>query len=85
MRGEVTMGFWDDETCEYCGGKIVEKCVTLHRKLKSKYVIIEDVPAGVCVECGTRYYTANVLKTVEENIRGRRRAKREVVVPVYSV
>ena len=85
MRGEVTMSFWDDETCEYCGGKIVEKRVTLHRKLKSKYVIIEDVPAGVCGECGTRYYTANVLKTVEANIRGRRKAKREVLVSVYSV
>ena len=50
------MGFWDGETCEYCGGKIVEKRVTLHRRVKTRYVIIEDVPAGVCVECGTRYY-----------------------------
>jgi len=79
------MSFWDGETCEYCGGKIVEKRVTLHRKLKSKYVIIEDVPAGVCTKCGTRYYAANVLKTVEANIHGRRKAKREVLVSVYSV
>jgi len=48
------MGFWAGETCEYCGGNVVEKRVTLHRKVKSKYVIIEDVPAGVCVKCGTR-------------------------------
>ncbi|MBN1865883.1 YgiT-type zinc finger protein [Candidatus Sumerlaeota bacterium] len=79
------MGFWDGETCEYCGGKIVEKRVTLHRKIKKKYVIVEDVPAGVCSECGTRYYAANVLETVEANIRGgRAKARREIVVPVYS-
>jgi YgiT-type zinc finger domain-containing protein len=85
MKREAEMGFWEGETCEYCGSKIVEKRVTLHRKVKRKYVIIEDVPAGVCVECGTRYYAANVLKTVEASIRGRRKAQREVLVPVYSV
>jgi len=78
------MEFWENETCEYCGGKIVEKRVTLHRKVKNSYVLLEDVPAGVCMQCGTRYYAANVLKTIEENIHGRQKASREVVVPVYS-
>jgi len=76
--------FWDGETCEYCGGAIVEKRVTIHRQIKGEYVLIEDVPAGVCTECGTRYYTANVLKTVEASIHGRVPAVREVKVPVYA-
>jgi YgiT-type zinc finger domain-containing protein len=79
------MSFWDDETCEFCGGRIVEKRVTLHRKVKGGYVQIENVPAGVCRECGTRYYTANVLKTIQESIRGRRKADRKVCMPVYSL
>lgn len=79
------MSFWEGETCEYCGGNIIEKRVTLHRKVKGHYVLIEDVPAGVCTECGTRYYAANVLKTIEASVRGRRKAKREVLVPIYSL
>jgi len=79
------MGFWKGERCEYCGGTIVEKRVNLTRKIGDRYVLIENVPAGVCTECGTRYYTANVLKTVEEIVRGRRKAEREVLVPVYSM
>ena len=59
--------------------------MTLYRRVKTKYVIIEDVPAGVCVECGTRYYAANVLKTIEASIRGRRKAQRQVLVSVYSI
>ena len=55
------MSFWENETCERCGGQIVERRVTLHRKTKGGYVMIENVPVGVCRECGTRYYTANVL------------------------
>jgi YgiT-type zinc finger domain-containing protein len=84
MKGR-TMGFWEGETCEYCGGPIVEKRVTLHRKIRGKYVLIENVPVGVCTQCGTRYYAANVLKTIEESLRGRRQAEREVLVPVYSL
>lgn len=76
--------FWQDETCEYCDGRIVEKRVTLYRKVKGDYVLIENVPAGVCMECGTRYFAANVLKIVEENIHGRRNADRKVIVPVYA-
>ena len=79
------MGFWENERCEYCGGPIVEKRVTLHRKAHSGYVQIENVPAGVCRECGTRYYAANVLKIVQETIRGRRKADKEVCMPVYSL
>ncbi len=79
------MSFWEGETCEYCGGRIVEKRVTLHRKVHGQYVLLENVPAGVCTQCGTRYYAANVLKTIEESLRGRRQAEREVVVPVYSL
>jgi YgiT-type zinc finger domain-containing protein len=79
------MGFRENETCEYCGGPIVERRVTLHRKVKGGHGLLENVPAGVCRECGTHYYTANVLKTIEESIRGRRKADGEVCMPVYSL
>jgi len=86
MRGgETTMGFWEDERCEYCDGLIVEKRVDVPRKIGGRYVILENVPAGVCTACGTRYYAADVLKTIEETIRGHRKVEREVLVPVYSL
>lgn len=78
-------GFWVGERCEYCNGAIVEKRVTLLRKVGKQYVLIENVPAGVCIECGTHYYAANVLKMVEEVLRGRQNADQEISVPVYSL
>ena len=79
------MGFWEGERCEYCEGVIVGKKVDLSKKVRGKYVFLKNVPAGVCKECGTRYYAANVLKTIEETVRGRRKADRQVLVPVYSL
>jgi YgiT-type zinc finger domain-containing protein len=81
---DSAMEFWAGERCEYCNGAIKEKMTDLSRKVKGKYVVIEHVPTGVCSECGTRYYSANVLKKIEETISGRRKAKRELQVPVYS-
>ena len=79
------MELWKGDRCEYRGGLIAEEKVDLLRKVKGKHVLIENVPPGVCRGCGMRYYAANVLKTVEETIRGRRKAKREVVVAVCSL
>ena len=79
------MGFWDDERCEYCNEFIVEKMVDLPRKVEEKYVLIKNVPVGVCKGCGTRYYTANVLKNIEMITQGRRKAEREISMAVYSL
>ena len=81
----MTMGFWENETCEKCGGPIREKRVTLHRKVKGGYVQIENVPAGVCQECGACYYAANVLKTIQESIEAGGKQNVEVCIPVYSL
>jgi len=78
------MGFWEGERCEYCGGPIIERVVDLPRKVKGKYILIKNVPVGVCRECGTRYFAANVLKTIVENIK-RRKAKKEIPMAVYSL
>jgi YgiT-type zinc finger domain-containing protein len=42
------MEFWEGERCEYCDGTIIKKKVDLPRKIKGKYVLIENVPVGVC-------------------------------------
>ena len=80
-----TPDFWQSETCEYCSGEIAEKRVTLTSKVKGQYVLIENVPAGVCTKCGTRYFRANVLKTVQESVPERRRADWEIVILVYAL
>jgi YgiT-type zinc finger domain-containing protein len=78
------MDFWQDERCEYCNGPIVEKKIDLLRKVNRKYVLVKNVSAGVCLECGTRYYAANVLKTIDARVRGRGKAEGKILMPVYS-
>lgn len=85
MNEEIVMEFWQGERCEYCDGSIFEKKVDLLRKVGGKYVLVKNVPAGVCRGCGTRYYAANVLKTIGATVRGRQKAGRKISMVAYSL
>jgi YgiT-type zinc finger domain-containing protein len=85
MKGGIKVGFWDGEQCEYCKGPIVEKIIDLPRKVGNKYVLIRNVPVGVCKKCGTKYYAANILKTIESSVCGRRKAERKIPMAVYTL
>jgi YgiT-type zinc finger domain-containing protein len=49
---------------------------------KASFVILEDVPIGVCDKCGARYFDASVLRRVAEIGRGTIPTPRTVEVPV---
>ena len=70
-------GFWEGEECEYCKGPIVEKRVELYRHKGRKRILFENVPAGVCKLCGSRYFSANVLKMIDR-LNKKPRAKKEI-------
>lgn len=69
--------------CEYCDG-IVEKRMMKREAFKHRgsFVILENVPIGVCNKCGTRYYHASVLRRVAEIGANKRTPTRIEHVPV---
>jgi YgiT-type zinc finger domain-containing protein len=72
-----------DFTCELCKGTVRERRV--ERKAlrhKGNFIILEDVPIGVCDKCGARCLDASILHRVAEIGRGKIRAERTLQVPV---
>ncbi len=69
--------------CEYCDG-IVRQRVVEHEAFKhhTGFVILENVPVGVCDTCGYRYYHASLLRRVEEIAVRRQMPERMEMVPV---
>lgn len=78
------MGFWKGETCEYCDGKMAEKKVDLPKKVGGAYFLFKSVPAGVCLECGVKYFSANTLKIIEQKAKDKKDVKKVLQVPVLS-
>jgi hypothetical protein len=44
--------------------------------------MLEDVPVGICDECGYRYYHSSILKIIDEIANGKRLPERTEVIPV---
>lgn len=69
--------------CEYCEGT-VKKCVVERESFKHKsgFIILEDVPIGICDRCGYRYYHSTILQRIEEIAFGKEIPERMENIPV---
>jgi len=52
--------------CSFCGGKVESDKVELVYQYKGRLYIFQNVPAGVCLQCGEKYLTAKVAKEIEQ-------------------
>jgi YgiT-type zinc finger domain-containing protein len=67
--------------CYFCGGEVVERVIELEYRWKGRLYIIEDVPAGICQQCGEKYFTAQVSEAIDRSVEAKE-IKRTVSVPV---
>jgi YgiT-type zinc finger domain-containing protein len=59
-------------SCEYCEGTVKERVLAREVfKHKTGFVMLENVPVGICDQCGYRYYNSKVLKKVERKVPGK--------------
>lgn len=57
------------EPCSLCGGEMEEKEVEVIKKAGEKVVVVKDVPAWVCKQCGERYYLIGTVERINEIVR----------------
>jgi len=72
--------------CHICGGKMREKRVKQEFWIKGKLIVIEDVPAGVCSQCGEKVVKAEVGRQIAALIEDSKRLRkaRTISVPVIN-
>jgi YgiT-type zinc finger domain-containing protein len=52
--------------CTYCGGEVEERKVEYDYRRRGKLLVISNVPAGICRQCGETYFKPDVLKKMDE-------------------
>ncbi|MFH1386306.1 MAG: YgiT-type zinc finger protein [bacterium] len=67
--------------CHYCGGEIDEQKTRVDFWWEEKLYLIEDVPAGICKQCGEKYFTAKVSKVMDELVKSQV-VERTLQIPV---
>jgi YgiT-type zinc finger domain-containing protein len=69
--------------CEYWAGTVQTKTVAREAfKHKQGFIILDDVVIGVCDACGSRYYSAHILRAVNDIASGRKPFERIEKIPV---
>ena len=52
--------------CSFCGGGVEEKKIEYDYRRQGHLLVISNVPAGVCRQCGEKYFQPDVLKKMDE-------------------
>jgi YgiT-type zinc finger domain-containing protein len=73
--------------CHVCGGKMQARRVKQDFWIRNKLVVIENVPAGVCAQCGEKVVSADIGRRLAGALKdtARRRKSRTIVVPVIRL
>ena len=75
---------YDYGECHVCGGRMQERRVKQEFWIKGKLLVIENVPAGVCPQCGEKVVKADVGRRISALIEDSKelRKARTISVPV---
>ena len=73
------------KTCVFCRGKVVPRKVTFDARVGEELVVIEEVPAEVCIQCGERYFSPEVLRQIDGLVQAEPKATETIIqVPVRT-
>ena len=73
--------------CYFGQGAVKADRVTHVHRWKEQVIILEDVPAEVCQQCGEVYFAPNALHAMDRLAQAgqKEEPKKQVLVPVYSL
>jgi YgiT-type zinc finger domain-containing protein len=70
------------DPCEYCDGKVKPESARVDHRWRGILTVIENVPFGVCAQCGERYCEATVLRQLDRIAKGKVGSVRRIKIPV---
>jgi YgiT-type zinc finger domain-containing protein len=56
--------------CLYCKGELVRKRISYAATRKGYHLIIDEVPAWVCAQCGEPLFDEETVDAIQEVLRG---------------
>ncbi|OIO72676.1 MAG: hypothetical protein AUJ85_09670 [Elusimicrobia bacterium CG1_02_37_114] len=71
--------------CDLCGGKVIEKKVSYILFYEGHWVIVENVPASVCQQCGERLFAPKVVEELQNTIWSKQSPVKKIETPVFDL
>lgn len=71
-------------TCFKCKGNLEEKITNYFVDLENTIIIIKEVPAKVCSECGEQYFDDKTAENIDKIVEQLKNLSAEVTVVKYK-
>lgn len=78
----MSVNEYDD--CYYCGGFVRKANISREIWWKGTLYIFEQVPAGICSQCGEKVLKPGVAKDIDLILKEKSKPYRLINVPVYE-
>jgi YgiT-type zinc finger domain-containing protein len=62
----------------------VERKVTYSIELDGRFILIENVPARVCLETGERLFSPETVERLQQTVWGEKEPARIIATPVFE-
>lgn len=72
------------EKCAFCQGDLEEKTVTYTTEHNGRVVVVENVPALVCKQCGETLFKPQTVEKLQKIVWGELPQTGELKVPFYD-
>lgn len=63
------------DQCSLCKGKLVERKTEFMARVGNEVVVIKDVAAWICEQCGEAFFTASISRKIDDIMRDAHRGK----------
>lgn len=70
--------------CFICKNSLIEKNVNYVVDLEKTIIIIKNVPAKVCTQCGERFYADETSENIEKIVNQLKEISMEITVVNYN-
>ena len=71
--------------CAFCKGEVEERLIRYVQEFEGRVIIIENVPAEVCSQCGEKFIRPEVAEKIQRLVWEQPSPKRSAKVPVYDL
>jgi len=71
--------------CAFCKGEVEERLIRYVQEFEGRVIIIENVPAEVCSQCGEKFIRPEVAEKIQRLVWEQPSPKRSTEVPVYDL
>jgi YgiT-type zinc finger domain-containing protein len=70
--------------CVFCAGDVEQRMTRVIEEIGEDLIIVEGVPAGVCVRCGEKEFAPDTVRLLERIRKDRASITAQRMVPVVA-